>query len=197
MEIKLNSSTIMLGLLGLFCLSAYAIPDQQHTPFKSITIDISGIDEGEYKYYLWKGVPIYVYRRSELDINNLLANNQSLVDSNSENQTKPINFLYYYRSIMEFDADWLNKPLRSIERNYFVLIGISPSRGCSLKHIYPNHKWPEGIQKPVNWHAGFFDPCDELFFDFAGRIYKNSIYTNNIYVPKHRFIDESTIELIW
>lgn len=61
--------------------------------------------------------------------------------------------------------------------NLFVTLGISTRHGCGLEHaplgespIYRNY----GIG---NWLGGYFDPCHDSSYDYAGRTIKSYEYT--------------------
>jgi len=79
---------------------------------------------------------------------------------------------------------------RSIKPEYLVVVGICTHLGCS-----PSDKFQPGPQPslPDDWEGGFFCPCHGSTFDLAGRVYKNKPAPDNLEVPRHMYLSDSTI----
>ncbi len=68
---------------------------------------------------------------------------------------------------------------------------ISPINGCHLKLLQNE---PRKIHFPKPLPKGFYDACSNMSFDLSGRIYLNNRYKSHLVVPKHRFLDDNTVE---
>jgi hypothetical protein len=90
------------------------------------------------------------------------------------------------------DEEWLSIPQRSIKKDYFVFLMTSPIYGCSMKLI--TNEQAGKIIFPHSKPKGFYDPCSNISFDLAGRIYINNKFKHHMFIPNHRYINDETIE---
>ena len=137
-----------------------------------ITVDIKNLLPNEKITVTWQGMPIYVIRRTQSQINELEVKDPSLRDPNSLYSKQPENT----------DNDF-----RSINKDIFVVVAICTHLGCS-----PTYK-PELGSVDKTWEGGFFCACHGSKFDLAGRVYKKVPAPTNLMVPPYYFPDANTI----
>jgi len=125
-----------------------------------ITIPIVDLVKGEIKKIEWSSGFVWVYARTDKDIEALTKNRSTLRDVHSTNSDQP---------------DGMQNDFRSASNKFFVFIPQENKKGCqvSLSHDYEN--------------VLFIEPCFNAQYDNAGRILKNSGHKEqqNLAVPKH------------
>jgi len=125
-----------------------------------ITVSIADLVKGKIKKLSWSGGFIWVYARTDKDIEALTKNRSILRDAHSLNSDQP---------------DGMQNNFRSASNQFFVFIPHENKKGCqvSLSHDYEN--------------VLFIEPCFNAQYDNAGRILKNSGHKEqqNLAVPKH------------
>jgi len=143
-----------------------------------VTVDISGLQEGQRLIVEWRGQPIWVVKRSQAIIEVLPTLDDQLRDPLSENaEQQPV----YVR-----EAD---PRLRSLRPDISVLVGLCTHLGCSpemMAEIRPEPFDP-------NWKGGYFCPCHKSRFDMAGRVFQGVPAPSNLAVPPYHFADDNTI----
>ena len=79
---------------------------------------------------------------------------------------------------------------RSIKPEFFVGVGICTHLGCS-----PGDKLAAGPQPslPDDWAGGFLCACHGSTFDMAGRVFKNKPAPDNLEVPPHMYLSDTTL----
>ena len=77
---------------------------------------------------------------------------------------------------------------RSIQPEYFVVIGVCTHLGCS-----PSYAAKDAPNLGEDWKGGFFCPCHFSRFDLAGRVYKGAPAPRNLVVPPHRYLGAGRI----
>jgi ubiquinol-cytochrome c reductase iron-sulfur subunit len=122
----------------------------------------------------WRGQPIWVVSRTEEMLTALPTMDPRLVDPTSEVPHQP---------------DYCKNPTRSIKPEYFVAIGICTHLGCSP--TYRPEFAPEDLG--AEWKGGWFCPCHGSKFDLAGRVFKGVPAPTNLWIPKHRYLNDTTI----
>jgi len=171
----------LLGFIGLVFVSIPFISsfstnevDQKQTATSHwvITIAVSELVNGEIKMLPWAGGLVWVYARTEKDIQLLESGNISLRDEASEKSDQP---------------ETMKNNYRSASKQFFVFIPQENKRGCqvSLNHDSNN--------------SGFTDPCFNAKYDTAGRILKKSGQDDqlNLAVPEH-VIEDGILKIgIW
>ena len=72
----------------------------------------------------------------------------------------------------------------------FVGVGICTHLGCS-----PGDKFTPGPQPslPDDWVGGFLCACHGSTFDLAGRVFKNKPAPDNLEVPPHQYLSDTTL----
>ena len=79
---------------------------------------------------------------------------------------------------------------RSIKPEVFVGVAVCPHAGCVPIARLNAGPRPE---QPDNWPGGFACQCHFAIFDLAGRVFKDKPTNQNIEVPRHMYVNETTI----
>ncbi|NEV62717.1 ubiquinol-cytochrome c reductase iron-sulfur subunit [Thiorhodococcus minor] len=139
-----------------------------------VEADVSKLEPGALLRVKWRGKPIWVVRRTPEMLDALPTNDPRLVDPNSEVAQQP---------------EYCKNPARSIKPDYWVAIGICTHLGCSPTYrpeFAPDDLGPQ-------WKGGFFCPCHGSKFDLAGRVFKGVPAPTNLVIPKHTYLNDTTI----
>jgi len=137
---------------------------------------------------------IYIFAASMRPSARAIADAQYLLDVSTLTPGKPLIFkdlnrpIFVYRPTQEEWNDIKFLDSHVWDRNYggyetnsgvFVFWGISTHVPCVLVHI------PKGKSTLSNvagvWLGGYFDPCGDSSYDYAGRTIKTYTYTKNGY----------------
>ncbi len=142
-----------------------------------IRIDISRLEEGQLIIEPWRGMPVWVFRRTPQMIQALPGLDDQLRDPESTNAAQQPPY-----AVNEYRAQ---RP------EIAVYVGICTHLGCSPKFV------PELTPQPFDtaWKGGFFCPCHKSKFDLAGRVYSGVPAPTNLVVPPHRFLSDTLIEV--
>jgi len=125
-----------------------------------ITTSISDLVTGQVKPFRWAGGLVWVYSRTEMDIQSLEETNVFLRDANSEKSDQP---------------KQMKNKFRSANENFFVFIPIENKKGCQVS-------LNSGQEK-----VRFAEPCYGAKYDAAGRVFVNGGHKEqqNLAVPEH------------
>ncbi|MFM2341141.1 MAG: ubiquinol-cytochrome c reductase iron-sulfur subunit [Pseudomonadota bacterium] len=143
----------------------------------SVSVDISALKPGEKLTVEWRGKPVWVVRRTPEQVAALKTMDGQMADPNSDRKAYPI-------------PEYAHNNYRSIKPEYLVVIGICTHLGCS-----PSDKFQAGPQPslPDDWKGGFLCPCHGSTFDLAGRVFKNKPAPDNLEVPPHMYLSDTSI----
>jgi ubiquinol-cytochrome c reductase iron-sulfur subunit len=143
----------------------------------AVQVDIAGIKPGEKLTVEWRGKPVWIVRRTPEQLASLRQTDSLVVDPKSERTAYPT-------------PAYAKNDVRSIKAEYWVGIGICTHLGCS-----PSEKFQAGPQPslPDDWKGGFLCPCHGSTFDMAGRVYKNKPAPDNLEVPPHMYLSDTTL----
>ena len=139
-----------------------------------IEVDISDIAPGERKIVKWQGKPVWILRRRQEDLDELVKPGDEIKDPESEEQQQP---------------DYAKNLYRSISPEYLIVIGLCTHLGCSPTFV------PKEVENDLGpeWKGGFFCPCHGSLFDLAGRVYKGFPAPTNLLVPPHQYLTETRV----
>ncbi len=142
-----------------------------------VEVDISGIQPGEKMVVEWRGKPVWILRRTPEQVAALATIEGQLADPNSERNNYPT-------------PAYAKNRHRSIKPEYLVTVGICTHLGCS-----PGDKLTPGPQPslPDDWKGGFLCACHGSTFDVAGRVFKNKPAPDNLEVPPHYYVSDTTL----
>ena len=141
-----------------------------------LDVELSSIKPGNQKVVEWRGLPIFVVRRTpdELGILREPQDIALLADPDSKTLQQP-----------SYADNWH----RSIKPEFLVVVGICTHLGC-----VPQFKPKPGAVSP-NWLGGYFCPCHGSKYDLAGRVYRNVPAPYNLPVPPYRFVSDRVIRV--
>lgn len=140
-----------------------------------VKADIGKIEPGQMVVFEWRGKPVYVMRRTEEQVGDLVGLNEVLKDPASEASEQP--------AYVEGEA-------RSIKPEIMVLVGLCTHLGCAPKFR------PEVGAADLGgdeWLGGFFCPCHGSKFDLSGRVYKGVPASANLIVPPYSFESDDVL----
>ena len=143
----------------------------------AVEVDISGIQPGEKMVVEWRGKPVWILRRTPEQLAALETLSGQLADPESDRTNYPT-------------PAYAKNHHRSIKPEYLVAVGICTHLGCS-----PGDKFTPGPQPslPDDWKGGFLCACHGSTFDVAGRVFKNKPAPDNLEVPPHYYLSDTTL----
>ncbi len=158
-------------------VSTFAPSERARAAGAPVRVDISALQPGEKMTVEWRGKPVWIVRRTPEQLAALPKLDPLLADPKSDRKQLPI-------------PAYAKNEQRSIKPEFFVGVGICPHLGCS-----PSDKFQPGAQPslPDDWVGGFFCPCHGSTFDMAGRVYKNKPAPDNLEVPPHMYVSDTTL----
>ena len=139
-----------------------------------VEVNIAGLEPGQLINVKWRGNPVWVFRRTEQNLEQLDTVDDELRDPDSSQPQQPA---------------YISGKHRALKPEIMVLVGICTHLGCSPL-FRPDEK-PSGISG--DWVGGFFCPCHGSYFDLAGRVYQGVPAPKNLEVPPYRFASEDRI----
>ena len=178
----LTATTAVVGGVGAAFLAVPFIKswlpsERAQAAGAPIQVDISKLDPGQLLIASWRGLPVWVYRRSPEMLAALPTLDDRLRDPASENSDQ--------------QPEYAANPVRALKPEVGVYVGICTHLGCSPTFV------PELAPQPFDaeWQGGFFCPCHKSRFDLAGRVYSGVPAPTNLPVPPHRFLADTLIEV--
>jgi len=159
-------------------VSTFAPSERARAAGAPVEVDISALQPGEKLTVEWRGKPVWIIRRTPEQVAALPGIDSQLADPKSE------------RKPAELTPVYARNEGRSIKPEFFVGVGICSHLGCS-----PGDKFTPGPQPslPDNWVGGFLCACHGSTFDLAGRVFKNKPAPDNLEVPPHMYLTDSTL----
>jgi ubiquinol-cytochrome c reductase iron-sulfur subunit len=158
-------------------VSTFAPSERAKAAGAPVQVDVSALAPGEMLRVEWRGKPVWVLRRTPEQLAALKDLGSQLADPDSKRTAYPT-------------PAYAQNVHRSIKPEFFVAVGICSHLGCS-----PSDKLTPGPQPslPDDWKGGFFCPCHGSTFDLAGRVFKNKPAPDNLEVPPHMYLSETTL----
>ncbi len=159
-------------------VSSFQPSERARAAGAAVEVDISALKPGEKMTVEWRGKPVWIIKRTEEQLAALKTNDEFLADPTS--QRKPD----------ELTPAYARNEHRSIKADVMVAVGICTHLGCS-----PSDKFSPGAQPslPDTWTGGFLCACHGSTFDMAGRVFKNKPAPDNLEVPPHMYLSETTL----
>lgn len=173
----LTAATTVVGGVGAALtsvpfLSSWWPSAQAEAAGAPVEADISKLEIGQQLTIEWRGVPVWVIRRSKEVLTNLAKHDNLLRDPNCLVKQQPI---------------YAKNEYRSIKPEYLVLVGICTHLGCSPKYR------PKVASSGGAWPGGFYCPCHGSTFDMSGRVFQGVPAPVNLEVPPYTFTPNNTI----
>ncbi|MEM9256025.1 MAG: ubiquinol-cytochrome c reductase iron-sulfur subunit [Pseudomonadota bacterium] len=141
-----------------------------------VKFDISRLEPGQMANVEWRGQPVYVLYRTEIQLEELPALNSQLKDPESE--------------IPDSQPMYIEGVDRSLRPEILVIVGLCTHLGCAPKFR------PEVGATDLggdSWLGGFFCPCHGSKFDLSGRVYANAPASQNLVVPPYSYEEENLL----
>jgi ubiquinol-cytochrome c reductase iron-sulfur subunit len=135
-----------------------------------VKFDFSKVEPGQMVIAEWRGQPIYVVNRTDVQLAALPGLNGQLKDPESTNKDQQPTY------ITGID--------RSIKPNLLVIVGLCTHLGCAPKFVPEVGVADLGGDK---WVGGFFCPCHGSKFDLSGRVFAGVPASANLLVPPYSF----------
>ncbi len=145
----------------------------------AVQVDVSSIAPGEKRVVEWRGKPVWIMRRTPEQLASLEKQEGQLADPESLRTAYPT-------------PEYARNRHRSIKPEILVAVGICTHLGCS-----PSDKLTPGPQPslPDDWQGGFLCACHGSTFDVAGRVFRNKPAPDNLEIPPHYYLSETTLLL--
>jgi ubiquinol-cytochrome c reductase iron-sulfur subunit len=177
----LTLTTAVVGAAGVAALSVPFLAsmwpsEQAQAAGAPVTIDLSRLELGAMMIAQWRGVPVWIVRRTEEQLAELSKHGARLRDPNSDVEQQPA---------------YAKNEFRSIKPEYLVLVGICTHLGCSP--LFEPQVGPQPFTP--QWDGGFFCPCHGSTFDLAGRVFQGVPAPTNLVVPPYRFDDANQVTI--
>lgn len=158
-------------------VSTFAPSERAKAAGAPVKVDVGSLQPGDKLTVEWRGKPVWIMRRTSEQLESLKQTEPLVADPNSDRTNYPT-------------PEYAKNQHRSIKPEYLVAVGICSHLGCS-----PIDKFQPGAQPslPDDWTGGFLCPCHGSTFDLAGRVYKNKPAPDNLEVPPHMYLSETTL----
>jgi ubiquinol-cytochrome c reductase iron-sulfur subunit len=156
-------------------VSTFAPSERAKAAGAPVEVDMSGLAPGEMRTVEWRGKPVWVLRRTPEMIESVKRATPNVADPKSERTAYPT-------------PEYAQNELRSIKPEYFVAVGICTHLGCS-----PVGPLAAGSNIALGADPGFLCPCHGSTFDLAGRVYKAKPAPDNLEVPPHKYLSDTTV----
>ncbi len=139
-----------------------------------VKVNVSKIEPGQQMVAEWRGQPVFIVRRTEEILKNLVKLEPVLADPESKDSTQPT---------------YVDPRVRSIKPELLLLVGLCTHLGCA-----PSFR-PEVAPADLGaeWVGGYFCPCHGSRYDLAGRVYKAQPAPLNLPVPPHTYESDDVI----
>lgn len=166
------------GAVAVPFVSTFQPSERARAAGAPVEVDISALRPGEKLTVEWRGKPVWIIKRTPEQLAALPKIDDLLADPESE------------RKQDELTPEYARNKHRSIKPEVMVAVGICTHLGCS-----PSDKFTTGAQPslPDDWAGGFLCACHGSTFDMAGRVYKNKPAPDNLEVPPHMYLSETTL----
>ena len=140
-----------------------------------VKVDISKLEPGKKMTIEWRKKPVWIVRRTEQSLTDLVALNDTLADPKSAEPQQPV---------------YIKGEARAIKPEYMIMVGLCTHLGCS-----PTFKPEMGAASGLgnDWKGGFYCPCHGSKFDLSGRVYVGAPAPTNLIVPPHKYLSDSIV----
>ncbi|MDX1369151.1 ubiquinol-cytochrome c reductase iron-sulfur subunit [Pseudomonas sp.] len=139
-----------------------------------VKVNVGKIEPGQQMVAEWRGQPVFIVRRTEEILSNLIKLEPKLADIESQASDQP---------------SYVDPKTRSIKPELLLLVGLCTHLGCA-----PSFR-PEVAPADLGaeWVGGYFCPCHGSRYDLAGRVYKAQPAPLNLPVPPHMYESDDVI----
>ena len=139
-----------------------------------VEVDLSKMGPGELKIVEWRGMPVWVFRRTKEMLDTLKADTAKLTDPDSRASEQP---------------DYATNEVRARKPEFMVVAGVCTHLGCSPQLKTAEAKGEMG----ADWAGGFYCPCHGSKFDYAGRVFRGAPAPLNLPVPPYTYLSDAVL----
>ncbi len=171
-RLLVNTTTAIgaVGIVGAITpfVKSCAPSEKAKAASAPIIQDISSLAAGKMMVVEWQSKPIYIIRRTDDMLKNLVLSNPKLRDTYSNESNQP---------------EYAKNVHRSRDPHVLVMVGVCTHLGCA-----PGFRPEVNASLDSNWTGGFLCPCHGSKYDLAGRVFDGSPAPLNMEIPKHKLI---------
>ena len=166
----------ILGMTALIPFVSSLLPSERALAAGApVEVDIGRLQAGEMLVVEWRGKPVWILNRTPEMLAALKKAEPMLADPASR--------------VASQQPEYAANPTRSRVPEMLVVIGICTHLGCSPSNAFT----PGDPALGADWPGGFLCPCHGSTFDFAGRVFKNKPAPDNLEVPPHMYLSDTSI----
>jgi ubiquinol-cytochrome c reductase iron-sulfur subunit len=140
-----------------------------------VEVDLSSIPVGDKVVVEWRGLPVWILRRTPEMLQSIKKVDGEVADPQSQRTQYPT-------------PEYARNEHRSIKPEFLITIGVCTHLGCS-----PIGPFVAGANAQLGGDPGFVCPCHGSTFDLAGRVFKNKPAPDNLPVPPHKYLSETVV----
>jgi ubiquinol-cytochrome c reductase iron-sulfur subunit len=156
-------------------VASFAPSERAKAAGAPVEVDLSGIPVGEKIVVEWRGLPVWILRRTPEMLQSIKKADGEVADPGSQRTQYPT-------------PEYAQNEYRSIKPEYLITVGVCTHLGCS-----PIGPFPGGANAQLGADPGFVCPCHGSTFDLAGRVFKNKPAPDNLPVPPHKYLSETVV----
>lgn len=156
-------------------VSSFAPSERAKAAGAPVEFDVSGLAPGEMRTVEWRGVPVWVLRRTPEMLQAIRKADAEVADPKSERTAFPT-------------PEYARNEYRSRKPEFLVTVGICTHLGCN-----PVGPFGAGQNAQLGADQGFLCPCHGSTFDLAGRVFKNKPAPDNLVVPPHKYLSDTVV----
>ena len=156
-------------------LASFAPSERAKAAGAPVEADLSSIPLGEKIVVEWRGLPVWILRRTPAMLQSVKKADPEVADPRSERTQYPT-------------PEYARNEFRSIKPEFLITVGVCTHLGCS-----PSGPYPGGANAQLGAVPGFVCPCHGSTFDLAGRVFKNMPAPDNLPVPPHKYVSDTVV----
>jgi ubiquinol-cytochrome c reductase iron-sulfur subunit len=156
-------------------LASFAPSERAKAAGAPVEVDLSSIAFGEKAVVEWRGLPVWILRRTPEMLQSVKKADAEVADPKSQRTQYPT-------------PEYARNEYRSIKPEFLITIGVCTHLGCS-----PTGPIAGGVNAQLGADPGFVCPCHGSTFDLAGRVFKNKPAPDNLPVPPHKYLSDTVV----
>lgn len=157
-------------------VSSFAPSERAKAAGAPVEFDVGGMAPGEMKTVEWRGLPVWVLRRTPEMLQSIKKVDGEVADPKSQRTQYPT-------------PEYAQNEFRSRKPEYLVAVGICTHLGCS-----PTARFAPGDPSMgSSWPGGFLCPCHGSRFDLSARVYANFPAPDNLPVPRYKYLSDQRV----
>lgn len=156
-------------------VASFAPSERAKAAGAPVEVDLADIAPGELRTVEWRGLPVWILRRTPEMLQSIRKVDGEVADPRSQRTAYPT-------------PEYARNEHRSIKPEFLIAVGICTHLGCS-----PTGPFAPGANSQLGANAGFLCPCHGSTFDLAGRVFRNVPAPDNLPVPPHRYLSDTAV----